>query len=255
MKYIEPPRLRSGTTTFSKWIDIPYILRFQRVAFTHTNRNERIPLRDIDFTLAPGDLLLVQSTHANKLPLADLASGFLSPLRGSIEFLGKNWAELPPKSISRLRGHIGRFFDGYSLLHDRTLLDNILLPALYHTKRRRQDLEDDVAKLALYFGLPGIPMITVTNATPHDLGLASLIRAVLGSPQLVILERPLEQLGEEIFAPLVNMIASMRVKGAAILWMTSHYNEHVVHAIRPTMTATEESSQFLIELQTPNTSS
>ncbi len=169
--------------------------------------------------------------------------------------MGKNWAQQQDFTVSQLRGSIGRFFKEPFFLHDRTLLDNIMLSALYHTKRTHNDIEKEVEARAHDFGLPGIPCSTVSNATSWDLRIAALIRSLIGSPRLLILEQPLEQLGQEIVPALINTLTTMRLQGTSVIWITTTFFENIIQSVHPTITAIVEGSQFYVKRQTTMTSS
>ena len=83
------------------------------------------------------------------------------------------------------------------------------------------DVEEEAIGLARLFGLPGMPHTPVSRARREDLNRAAFIRAFLGQPALIILERPTRDLLPGILPPLINAVRLARDKGSAIIWTTS----------------------------------
>ena len=57
------------------------------------------------------------------------------------------------------------------------------------------------------FGLPGLPRGRPDRTRPHDLQLAGCVRALIGQPRLIILERPTQGTYPELLPPLVNALS------------------------------------------------
>lgn len=175
-----------------------------------------------NITLRGGELALVQVERVRQASaFADVCVGLIPPLDGSVQFLGHDWTKLPMAAISVLRGRIGRVFGDKNWLDSLSLLDNILLSALHHTRHSVGELRDEAAKLAKRFALPGIPI-----GYPRDFGRADLqrvacIRAFLGSPSLVILEDPTFGVFPDMMGSLINTIRDARSMGSAVMWLTS----------------------------------
>jgi phospholipid/cholesterol/gamma-HCH transport system ATP-binding protein len=121
-----------------------------------------LPLREpegsgvaIDLTLRAGDLVLVQpGDEQHEAALVDAACGLAPPGMGAVRFLGYTWPDLPPDQANALRGRIGHVFRRGAWISYLTLLDNVLLPQLYHTRRGYAELRAEAARLAAWFGLP-----------------------------------------------------------------------------------------------------
>lgn len=180
------------------------------------------PLWDVSFALSRGELMLIRLEEARfRLPVADIASGILEPQEGSAQFLGKHWHKMSPDDAAMQRGKIGRVFEGNGWIGNLDIDENITLAQRHHTKRPEQDIEEEAANLSRFFDLPGLPKGPISRTRQEDLSLASCVRAFLGKPVLLILERPTRYLFPGIMPALMNAIRSARDRGAAVLWTTS----------------------------------
>ena len=132
----------------------------------------RLPLPDqdqvgvaVDLTLRAGDLVLVQpGDEQHEQVLADVACGVVLPERGAVRFFGRPWPEVPPDQANALRGRIGHLLRRGAWLPSVTLLDNILLPQLHHTRRPYAEIRADSpsggAGSACRACRPGVPAMS-----------------------------------------------------------------------------------------------
>jgi phospholipid/cholesterol/gamma-HCH transport system ATP-binding protein len=164
--------------------------------------------------------LLDAGDYARAAAFADLCSGLIEPAAGTVRFLGHEWQAMPNDYANAMRGRIGRTFASEGWLPRLSLLDNILLQQRHHTRRAESEILAETSDLARAFGLPGIPVSRPEDVAPIDRVRASLVRAFVGSPALVLLEHPLQGRFVELLEPLVNVVGRARRGGAAVLWLT-----------------------------------
>ena len=101
-----------------------------------------------------------------------------------------------------------------------TLLENILLPQLHHTRRKFVELRDEAVHLAAHFGLPGLPTGLPDDVMRADHQRAACIRAFLGRPSLILLEEPTFGVYPDILPPLINAIRNACDRGCGVIWLT-----------------------------------
>ena len=179
-------------------------------------------LSHVSFELKAGDLLLVRIEREDeRLPLADAAEGLAPPMQGSVTFLGEDWRSMSADHAAARRGKIGRLFEDEGWISDLDLDQNILLSQRHHTRRSEEEILDEAVQFARLFGLPGLPRGQPARVRRPDLRKAACIRAFLGQPTLIILERPERGVYADLVAPLVHAVQSARQRGAAVLWTAS----------------------------------
>ena len=192
------------------------------------------PLWDVTFTLSRGELLLLRLERGRfRLPLADLAAGVLEPGQGTIEFFGENWLRMSPDYSSTQRGKIGRVFEDHGWISNLAIDENITLAQRHHSNRSDSDIEEEATRLARMFGIPGLPHRPVAGMRREDLRRSELIRAFIGNPMLIILERPTRNIFPGIMPSLMNAIRAARDRGSAVIWTTSEdrvWSESGIHA-------------------------
>jgi phospholipid/cholesterol/gamma-HCH transport system ATP-binding protein len=177
---------------------------------------------DVGLDLLGGELSLIRiERQAQGTVLGDACAGLIPPPKGQVVFLGKEWSGLPPDIANALRGRIGRVFARGSWMGHLSLLENLLLPQLHHTRRPITELRDEAVLLAENFGLPGVPLGHSNDSLPVDLQRAACVRAFLGQPMLILLEEQNQGCFKEMMPNLINAIRQARNRGAAVMWLTS----------------------------------
>ena len=210
------------------------------------------PLWNVSLRLAAGELALVRLERgAVRLPLADVAGGLVEHYDGSATFLGREWRSVSAAVGAALRGRIGRVFDavgagGAGWVSHLDVDENVTLAQRHHTRRPSAEIEAEAAKLARMFGLPGLPRGRPAQTRVPDLQRASCVRAFLGTPDLVLLERPAQGVYPEVMAPLINAVRSARARGAAVVWLTDTPGVWADRGIRPTWRCVMSGSQMLV---------
>jgi phospholipid/cholesterol/gamma-HCH transport system ATP-binding protein len=179
-------------------------------------------LCDISFEVTPGDLFLVHIDREDeRLPLADAAEGLEPPVQGCVTFLGLDWQSMSADRAATRRGKIGRMFEDEGWISDLDMEENIILSQCHHTRRDEAEILEEALQFSRLFGLPGLPRGRPGSVLRSDLRKAACIRALLGRPVLIILERPERGLYADLIAPLAEAVESARQRGAAVLWTAS----------------------------------
>jgi phospholipid/cholesterol/gamma-HCH transport system ATP-binding protein len=175
----------------------------------------------LSLRLLSGECALIETAEEVQLAFfADLCSGLIQPQSGHVRFLGHDWRNIPDEYAAALRGRIGRVFTAGAWIPFLDVETNILLPALYHTRRDRQDLRNEALSLAHEFGLPGLPLDRPGDLSPGDLHCASLVRAFLGNPLLVLVEDPSNLSLRRRFSAVLTRMATVLESGGAVVWFS-----------------------------------
>lgn len=207
---------------------------------------------DVSFSLTPGDLALVRlEMSQQRLPLADVAQGLLEPTGGQVSFMGQDWQKMDHRTAASARGKIGRIFGAAGWISNLNVDENLYLAARQHTDQTDEALAQQASQIARMFGLPGIPRDRPHQIRPTDLQRAACVRAFLGKPKLLILERPTSLVSLDILPPLVNAVRNARAGGAAVLWLTEDQMVWKDSACRPTHKFMMAGSNMVREVDAP----
>jgi len=176
---------------------------------------------EIDLALHAGELALVVSDDPPATgPLIDALCGLVRPEAGCIRVLGRPWDGLGGDVANALRGRIATIATDPVFPSNMGVGDSAVMGPLYHSRRPEPDVLRDAARLARSFGLPGLPL-----ARPGELGRdarirVACVRALLGAPDLLVLDETVDRLPEPLEGPVINAVRGVCARGGAVLWLT-----------------------------------
>ena len=224
----------------------PAILSFEDVSADAAPPCD-VRLERVGFRLGPGDLLLARlGEGATRTPLADLADGTFAPTRGRIAYRGREWAALSAEEVSALRATIGRVRDRAEWISNLDLDENVLLARRHHTSLGEREIRAEAAGLAAGFGLEALPDRRVHLVGRRELAAAACVRAFLGGPALLLLERPARGMSGSLMSGLVQAVDAARRRGAAVVWITDDPEIWRSPALTPTLRAETEGGRMVL---------
>ena len=195
------------------------ILRFEAVSLPEGPEHDG-GLRGISLRLAAGEVAFVRAAPARRLPLLDAAMGLCDEEQGAIEFCGQAWSQRNPDDAASARLRIGRTFHGPAWISNLDVDENITLKLRHHTGRPPEEIRGEAAALGPRFGFPELPQKRPAWMGQGELRRAQWIRALLGNPDLLLLEYPELGIAPEHVAALESAVAESAARGAAVLWLT-----------------------------------
>ena len=185
-------------------------------------------LSGLDLTLVQGEILgLLGVNGAGKSTLLKILTGMQRPVGGRVRFLGKPLSEGYPGILARMGVSINE-------------------PVFYESLNARENLEIDLAYLALADGgrriaeITGISQLlekvglTADSATPvgrYSTGMRqrlALARCMGHHPDLYLLDEPLNGLDPVAIGQLRDSLRSLAAQGSAVLF-SSHILSEVLH--------------------------
>jgi NitT/TauT family transport system ATP-binding protein len=165
-------------------------VEFKDLVLEYSYKGERVrALEDIDMTIRRGEFVAVAGpSGSGKTTLLKLVAGLISPSEGIVEVNGKS-VEGPSKIV-------GMAFQNPILLPWRTTLENVLLPLEVvqpHKSQYRRNRKPYVEKAKRL--LDTVHLNGFANSHPWQLSggmqqRASLCRALIHEPQILLLDEP-----------------------------------------------------------------
>lgn len=177
-------------------------------------------LREESFSVGRGEFVVLTGANgAGKSTVLKLITGAVAPDGGRVAVAGEEPARLRDATLGALRRAIGIVPQEPHLLADRSVLENVMLPALADGLPRRQAAERARAALARV-GL------TVGGSAPAQLSASArqrtaLARAIVNRPAVLLVDEPVAILDAAAAAGLLHLLEQFAQAGMAVL-MTSH---------------------------------
>lgn len=204
-------------------------LHLQHVRFAYPGVAE--PTLEIDaLSLQMGERLMLRGpSGCGKSTLLSLAAGVLLAQQGSVELMGRSWAELCPAARDAHRvDHVGYIFQQFNLLPYLGVLENVLLPCGFSRRRRERAIAShghiEAAAVALLDALE-LPTAAYRRAASElSVGQQQRVaaaRALIGQPDIVIADEPTSALDEDRRETFMQLLLQQCAQaGSALLFVT-----------------------------------
>ena len=180
------------------------------------NFSDDIALQDINLSFEKGKIIaLLGADGAGKTTLLRLIVGLLCPSEGNIVTLNLN----PKEEKEKLANFIGYMPQKFGLYEDLTVIENLNL----YSKLKRSD--DDFEKLLDFTTLKPFKNRLAGNLSggmKQKLGLAC---ALLGNPELLILDEPSVGVDPLSRLELLDLVKKSITKNTSVIWSSSYLDE------------------------------
>lgn len=179
-------------------------------------------LKGVALAVRAGDVVLVNVEEGREHTLlADAAQGLLTADSGSVCFMGEDWATMGAHRQAEQRGRTRRVFEQYGWITNLDVAENICLAETHHSERLMADIIAEADRLARQFGLDGIPEGRPARIHPMTLRKLEWVRAFMGTPALIVLERPLLGAPKGDAARLFEAVCAASDRGVSLIWVTN----------------------------------
>ncbi|MFK8115087.1 MAG: hypothetical protein AB8B91_22995 [Rubripirellula sp.] len=176
-------------------------------------------LDQVSLNVHRGDLVMIRTNASqNTRRFASMLQGLVRPSKGSVLFNGRDWATQHSQTQFSMRSRIGRVFDQQGWLANLNVRENLLL-AKQHFDADLDAIEEEMVFWADWFQLGNISRMRPARVDASCLQIHQWIRAYLGKPALLILERPMRSVSAQMFKIFLASVHQMQQRGAAVIWI------------------------------------
>ena len=178
----------------------------------------------VSLTVQPGEIHAVLGENgAGKSTLMKIIYGAVQADQGTVQFDGREVKIRNPQEARALG--IAMVFQHFSLFETLTVAENVLL-GLDASHDLAQVTQQITAK-AQEYGLPIDPLRPVHTLSVGERQRVEIIRALLTSPKLLILDEPTSVLTPQAVEKLFETLRLLKAQGCSILYIS-----HKLHEIR-----------------------
>jgi cell division transport system ATP-binding protein len=197
------------------------MIRLERVSKVFGDGPARVPaLSDVSFGIEKGEYAVLNgASGAGKTTLLRLLYRDELPSEGDVRVAEFDVSSLSRREIPRLRRSIGIVFQDAKLLAGRTVFENVafVLRVLGTTRR-------DITPRA-FAALKAVGLSARAQAYPHQLSQgeaqrASLARAIVKSPALLLADEPTGNLDDDMAAEIFDLVKDIWTRGTTVLLAT-----------------------------------
>jgi putative ABC transport system ATP-binding protein len=198
------------------------MLRMQNLSKVYrTHMIETHALRGFEIDVKQGEFVTVTgpsgSGKTSFLNIAGLLEDFTS---GEYVLDGINVKGMDDNARSRLRNEkLGFIFQGFNLIPDLNLFDNVDVPLRYrgfNAAERKERIEDALAKVGLASRMRHYPA-ELSGGQQQRVAIA---RALAGSPKLLLADEPTGNLDTQMARGVMELLEEINAEGTTILMVT-----------------------------------
>ncbi|MDR0424992.1 MAG: ABC transporter ATP-binding protein [Clostridiales Family XIII bacterium] len=175
---------------------------------------------DVSLSIGEGEFVCIEGrSGSGKSTLLNIMAGLLAPTAGSVAFEGREYGGMDDSGLSELRRtRLGYIMQGYGVLPNFTVLQNVLLP--YVLSGRGGGLAESALAILEQAGIRQLAQRYPSGLSGGELRRVAIARALLMSPRLLIADEPTGDLDEETASGIMGLFAAAAKNGTAILMVT-----------------------------------
>jgi len=182
----------------------------------------------IDIEISSGEIhALLGQNGAGKSTLVKIMYGLLQADAGTLEWQQQAIKIRSPAHARQLG--IAMVFQHFSLFDSMTVLENIVLglgdSGNSQSKTNRAALKDEIVRVADQYGLPLQPDRHVYSLSVGEKQRIEIIRCLLQSPELLIMDEPTSVLTPQEVESLFTTLRRLRDDGMSILYISHKLDE------------------------------
>ena len=208
------------------------VKHIKKIFKTRFSKEETTALADIDFSVDEAEYIAIMGeSGSGKTTLLNILSTLEKPTAGQVLLSGQDITAIKDKDLSAFRrDHLGFVFQDFNLLDTLSVRDNIFLP-LVLAKAPIDSMKSRIVALA-----PKLNIEDILDKQPFELSggqkqRASVARALISQPDLVLADEPTAALDFKNSEDLLNLFESVNVTGQTII-MVTHSSLAASHAKR-----------------------
>jgi len=177
-------------------------------------------LRDIDFTVSPGDVTsIIGASGSGKSTLLRCINLLETPTSGEILFHGENVANRKVNPCA-YRSKVGMVFQSFNLFSNMTVLENCMTGQVKVLKKSKAEARENAMKY-----LERVGMAPYINAKPRQISggqkqRVAIARALAMEPEVLLFDEPTSALDPEMVGEVLDVMKQLAHDGMTMLVVT-----------------------------------
>nr|WP_325303014.1 amino acid ABC transporter ATP-binding protein [uncultured Dysosmobacter sp.] len=177
-------------------------------------------LRDIDFTVAKGDVTsIIGASGSGKSTLLRCINLLETPSSGDILYHGESVLSGPVKP-NAYRAKVGMVFQSFNLFSNMTVLENCMAGQIKVLKRDKAAARENAMAY-----LSKVGMAPYINAKPRQISggqkqRVAIARALAMDPEVLLFDEPTSALDPEMVGEVLNVMRELAQEGMTMLVVT-----------------------------------
>ncbi|MGN0628199.1 MAG: methionine ABC transporter ATP-binding protein [Oscillospiraceae bacterium] len=187
-----------------------------------TSNGEVNALRGINAHVEAGDIFgVIGMSGAGKSTLLRCIAQLETPTAGSIYIEGNNITKLSGSERIKLRKRVGVIFQGYHLLMQRTVRENIAFP-LELDGAKKSEINERVNKLLELVGLEDKANAYPSQLSGGQMQRVAIARALANNPSILLCDEPTSALDSLTTKSILKLLKDINEKLGVTVFIITH---------------------------------
>ena len=199
------------------------IIKIENLKKTFKLKKETITaIQNINLSINEGDIYgIIGLSGAGKSTLIRCINFLERPTSGNVFFKGIDLASLKNKDLLKIRQNIGMIFQGFNLLEQRTVLENVLFPL----EINKTDKNEAILKAKEL--LSEVGLIEKINAYPSQLSggqkqRVAIARALANNPSVLLCDEATSALDPNTTNQILSLLKNINEKYGITIVVITH---------------------------------
>jgi len=204
------------------------MIKLDRVTKTFLVGNEPINiLKELSLEIGSEEYVsILGPSGSGKSTLMYILGMLDTPSTGKYIINNQDTSELSDDQISKLRNSfIGFVFQQFNLINKLTVLENIMLPAIYFNGSLTYDIKDRAWELLKRFGIDHRAHASPNKISGGEQQRVSIARALILDPQLILADEPTGNLDSTNGEIILDLIDELHDKDKKTVIIVTHEQE------------------------------
>ena len=178
-------------------------------------------LRDVNLEIREGEFVSIMGpSGSGKSTLLHILGMLDEPSQGDYKFLDETVNTLSEKQRTELhKGYIGFVFQGYHLIDDLTVYENLETPLIY------KDIKTSERKSLVTDMLDRFQIVAKKDLFPSQLSggqqqIVGIARSIITNPKLILADEPTGNLNSAQGEEIMNLFKKLNTEGTTIVQVT-----------------------------------
>ncbi|NLK43122.1 MAG: ATP-binding cassette domain-containing protein [Tissierellia bacterium] len=183
------------------------------------NGKENTVIKDINLSIYKREIFgLVGETGSGKSTILRLMNGFIKPDDGNIYLMGE---KLNRKTRHQLVKDTSMIFQGFNLLSNLNVIDNVLLPTKIRKGSKKENI-NRAKELLSFVGLEDFHQSTIRTLSGGQKQRVAIARTLITNPKIIFCDEPTSALDDKMSFEILRLLKDINEKFGTTIVIVSH---------------------------------
>ncbi|PJE76253.1 hypothetical protein COV04_00520 [Candidatus Uhrbacteria bacterium CG10_big_fil_rev_8_21_14_0_10_48_11] len=211
------------------------MIKIENVCVTYNagKLGETKALKNVSIEIFPEEyVIFFGPSGCGKSTLLYTMAGLEIPESGVVNVIGKNLAEASQRELVEYhRTKLGMIFQAFYLIPSLSVLDNVVLPQMFHRKKPKERKERALEVLKR-FGINQYADHLPTELSGGQQQRVAICRAVMNDPDIVFADEPVGNLDSAASEKVMQLLYELNTKDKKTVILVTHDSRYLQFAHR-----------------------